>query len=441
MVLDAFMRNLESTVRTGKLHFQKQQSAILEILETILHNQQQAPSTSTEIISQLEDVSGAASLIGETHNENLFELEVNEVYAVEMFAKFPHNNVADQVVFDAYGDDSDSGVDEVLGQLSKRVGDDCPAVDQVIYDNYDDDQQIVDNDAINFGSHFVELEEKQFLAPEESSKSTFIITDGGVIWTDDVAISSSGESNTSISMIAPLIPNYHSTDMSSIDFKEWDKYKNSMDMLSNELKQVKQKIASEKPTEISHTFDSLGGPVMCQSPLIIQHSMIKGGLEEFCLSEQIIQGSVYNKLSSRIGWTKMLRSNETEGGNCDDLTRFESLIGNNTSHAQQRLFINIVPAQEENVIVYMNLTTEGVNEFVMHHFCVESRLGLQTHFYLLKQSPLSLYHSSKKPNNTKFYTPHLCIMENLEKCHVCLGFINGILNSLNPLCISSEKLQ
>ncbi|GAA0144728.1 hypothetical protein LIER_35994 [Lithospermum erythrorhizon] len=193
-------------------------------------------------------------------------------------------------------------MDEVLGELSERVEDDGHVVDQVIDDSYDDDQQIVDNDAINFGSHCSELEEKQFFAPEvfdkmpegdsivdltvfdtygnedqESSKSTFIITDGGVIWTDDVAISSYGEGNTSMSMIAPLIPDYQPTVMSSIELKEWDKYKNSMDWLSNELKQVRRKIACEKPNGIPHTFDNLGGPVMCQSSLIIQSSMIKGG--------------------------------------------------------------------------------------------------------------------------------------------------------------------
>ncbi|GAA0146101.1 hypothetical protein LIER_06131 [Lithospermum erythrorhizon] len=130
-----------------------------------------------------------------------------------------------------------------------------------------------------------------------------------------------------------------------------------------------------------------------------------------------------------------------KGANCDDLTRFETFIGNNMSHAQQRLFINIVPAQEENVIVYTNMTTEGVNDFVMHHFCVESQLELQRIFYRLQQSPVSLYHSSEKPNNTEFYTWHLCIMKNLKKCPACLGFINGILNPLNNLCSSSEKLQ
>ncbi|GAA0158047.1 hypothetical protein LIER_15171 [Lithospermum erythrorhizon] len=35
-------------------------------------------------------------------------------------------------------------------------------------------------------------------------------------------------------------------------------------------------------------------------------------LEEFCLSEQIIQGSVYNNLPSQIRWTQVLISNEKE---------------------------------------------------------------------------------------------------------------------------------
>ncbi|GAA0142445.1 hypothetical protein LIER_03347 [Lithospermum erythrorhizon] len=254
--------------------------------------------------------------------------------------------------------------------------------------------------------------------------------------------------------------------------------------------------------------------------------------EEFCLSEQIIQGSIYNNLFSWIRWTKVLRLNETEvmlnyvsitfgmsnmlqfiygvaigveikngmscsrgqysniievwelikylisnstsgayhilksevvtpplhtfdeigasygwcktdlqtvgGENCDDVTRFESLIGNGTSDAQQRLFINIVPAQEGNVIVYLNHTTEGLNDFVTHHFCVKSQLGLQTIFYLLKQSPLFLYHSWKKPNNIEFYTQHLCIMENLVKCPVCLGFLNDCEDTNSAMWVFYE---
>ncbi|GAA0141373.1 hypothetical protein LIER_02528 [Lithospermum erythrorhizon] len=110
MTYDLFPSQFFSDSEFEQVDFQQQQLDILDILQKILRNQQRQ-SPSIEVISD--------NVEGVEEKQNLSKLDIQEVYALELFDKFPQSNIfVDQVVYVDYGDDNDSALDEVAHTLN-----------------------------------------------------------------------------------------------------------------------------------------------------------------------------------------------------------------------------------------------------------------------------------------------------------------------------------